>query len=646
VRVLRLALLELRRFRTPLERVALAFVVGEPLLYGALYLWSNWDPYDRLDTIPVAVVDADRPVTVQGDRVAAGELFTDQLRADPLFDWRFVDGAEADRGLDEGRYYFVISVPADFSAKLASGAGGTPQRASMSITLDDANGFIVGKMAETVQAELQNRIDAAAVSAYFQSVFGNLDRLRSGLSDATDGAGRLRDGAGQADAGATSLADGLTQLRGGADQLAPGARQVADGVGRIRDAVVPVANRVADAIPDVTATAAAAAPAAADLATVAADAASDVNGGADSVTAELARLGDAHPELAADPGYQAALAAARRAADRTGAASTRAGGVRDAARTIADGTAALAADAPRLQGEVRAAADQVQQLADGADRVADGAEQLDTGLRAAETGAHDLATGTAQLATGAQQLTDGLAGARDEVPVLDPSTQRDQADVLASPVDIQLTNRHPATVYGRGMAPLFFGIALWVFNVAAFLLLRPLSPRALASRAGNLTVALSGFLPLLGSALAAAALLYLVVDLALGLDPVSWWGTAGLLALAVAAFVAIGQLLRSALGGTASAVVLVLLVLQLTAGGGLYPVETLPAPFRAIHPLLPMSYVIDGLRVTISGGSGARLAQDVAVLAGFAVAAFALSLLVVRRQRVWTIGRLKPELEL
>ncbi len=33
-------------------------------------------------------------------------------------------------------------------------------------------------------------------------------------------------------------------------------------------------------------------------------------------------------------------------------------------------------------------------------------------------------------------------------------------------------NLHPAGVYGRGFAPFFFGIALWVFGLFAYLLLR------------------------------------------------------------------------------------------------------------------------------------------------------------------------------
>jgi hypothetical protein len=52
------------------------------------------------------------------------------------------------------------------------------------------------------------------------------------------------------------------------------------------------------------------------------------------------------------------------------------------------------------------------------------------------------------------------------------------------------------------------------------------------------------------------------------------------------------------------------------------------------------------VRVTLTDGSGAHLLRDVLVLAGFAVAAFAATLVGTARKRRWTVGKLKPELVL
>jgi putative membrane protein len=646
MRAFRLAALEIRRFRTPLQRLALVFIVLVPLLYGGLYLWSNWDPYGKLSQIPVAVVNDDRPVTVDNQRVAAGELFVDELKKDPIFQWHFVSSAEAARGLNDTDYYFSISVPGDFSAKLASGSSRTPQRAGMLITLDDANGYIVGKMAETVQSELQNKISAAAVSAYFQSVFGDLQRLHSGISQATDGANQLSSGSATAASGSAGLVSGINQLKSGADQLAPGAAQVSTGVTKIANLVVPAATQIADAIPAVTSTAAAAATSAADLTSTAAAATAAVSGGADSVQARVTQLGQDHPELQSDPTYQQLVSATNTAAGQVNKVNGAAQQLKTDTATVAGGAQTLATDAPELQQQVRGAASQVQQLATGAQQVASGAASLDSGLGAAQTGAQQLNTGVQKLHSGAVQLASGLKDAQSQIPVLSPDQQKDNAATLASPVDVTTTNLHPANNYGRGLTPFFFAIALCVFGITAFLILRPISARALASRAGNVLVALAGWLPAAAACVLAGLVLFAVVDLALGLRPTHPVLMIGLVVLTAASFTAIAHLLRTALGGVASAVILVLLLLQLTTCGGTYPPETLPLPFRALHTVLPMTYVVDGLRVAVTGGDGAHLARDAIILAGYLLVALVATVFVVRGRREWTISRLKPDLSL
>jgi putative membrane protein len=646
VRPFRLAWFEIKRFRTPLQRLALAFVVLVPLLYGGLYLWSNWDPYGKLDQIPVAVVNEDKPVTVNGQEVNAGKLFVDELKKDRIFDWHFVDSAEAARGVHDTDYYFEISVPSDFSRKLASGAENTPERARMLITLDDANGYIVGKMAQTVQASLENKISAAAVSAYFESVFNNLESLRNGLASAVDGANQLKDGTASAETGSASLSSGLGELKAGADKLAPGAQQVSDGVSAIADVVVPAANTIADALPSFTQDAANAASAADSLAGTAAQTADAVASGASSVQSEVTALGQAHPELASDPTYQKLVQV-------TGQAAGFANQVNSSATTLKTTTASvntharqLATDAPRLQGEVRDAATKISQLDAGAKEVASGAATLDTGLGTAATGAASLHDGITQLASGASSLAAGLTDAEAQIPVLSDDQKKSNAETLASPVDVATENLHPAVTYGRGLTPFFFAIALVVFGITAFLILRPISARALASRAGDVTVALAGWLPAATCCAVGGLVLFVVLDVFLGLDPTMTWAMLGLVVLAALAFTAIAHLFRTWLGGVASAVILVLLLLQLTTSAGTYPYETLPGFFRALHWFLPMSYFVDGLRVTITGGNTAHLVRDVLVLAGFLVVSLALTTLVVRGKREWSIGKLKPALSI
>ena len=89
---------------------------------------------------------------------------------------------------------------------------------------------------------------------------------------------------------------------------------------------------------------------------------------------------------------------------------------------------------------------------------------------------------------------------------------------------------------------------------------------------------------------------------------------------------------------------LVLLVLQLSAAGGTYPPQLLPDFFAALHPFLPMTYLIDAFRVPISGGQLPHLARDVVVLLLVAVVTLALVVATVRRRQQFRMADLHPPL--
>jgi putative membrane protein len=93
-------------------------------------------------------------------------------------------------------------------------------------------------------------------------------------------------------------------------------------------------------------------------------------------------------------------------------------------------------------------------------------------------------------------------------------------------------------------------------------------------------------------------------------------------------------------------IALALLMLQLTSAAGTYPIETSPGFFQAIRPWLPMPWVVDAVRHLISGGDLTSVWQGCAVLAAFLAGGLALTALAVRHNRVWTMKRLHPALEL
>jgi putative membrane protein len=697
-----IAAAEFRRFRGPVPKIALVFVALVPLIYGAIYLAANWDPYGRLSNLPVAVVNQDRPAKAEGRTITAGDDFVTNLIDENEFDWHQVDQHTADQGLADGDFYLVVTVPPTFSTDLVSGQTDNPVRAHIRVRRNDANGFVIGSITNTAQTRIEQAVDQSAVRSYFEVVFKNLATIKSGLDDAAQGSGRLADGLGSAhtasgkladgaatlsdgaddlETGSKTLSDGLDTARTGADDLsdglstmatrsgdlADGADQVAAGTQQLRDRVVPPITALQKALPQMKKNGAKAGDALNDIADTAAGGSASIADDLGRADSDLDKLKQKYPELADDPAF-------RRLSDRVDTASDRADTIAGAARSNAEVLSTLTADAARagddLSGSLADSKRDIDRLNDGAHDVASGAHTLNSAINSASTGAgslaggiSDAADGAANLYTGARQLSDGadqlrtgthdldsalgrlsdgasnlhdqLADAAKKVPAITADQQENAAQVLSSPASVEMQVDNPATYYGRGLAPMFFSIALWVFGISAFLVLRPLAGRTLVGRANPVARLVGSWLPAGILATIGGYLTISTVWLFLGLDPVRPLALYGVTALGAVAFSAIAHLLRSALGTPGSALLLVWLILQLASAGGTYPPAVLPRFFSAISPYMPMTYLIDAFRVTISGGEVSHLVRDVVVLASITVVGFGLGVaMLIRKQRL------------
>jgi putative membrane protein len=519
------------------------------------------------------------------------------------------------------------------------------------------------------------------------------DAASTGAGQVADGAAGAADGAGTLSSGLATAADGSARLAAGLDTLEAGSAQLADGtakaaaggqqlaaiVDKAADATEPVLREHADDI-------AAAATAIATGADAIAGHLDELPAIADrtvvrttEVVGELDALAAANPGLADDAAFVAARAAAAQAAqtatdlrgqlaaadvdrlaDQLRAVAAQARAVAAAAPTLADrvtaarsqvdqlaaGLTALATGAQTLHTGTRTAADSAHQLSGGLYRLSSGARQLDGGLSQLSTGARSLAGGLTALDNGANRLADGLADGAAQIPGYDPDDRAQRAGVLGDPVALQRDTHHAAASYGVGFAPYFLALALWVGAMLTYMLIKPLTRRHAVSGAPAWRVALAGYLPAAAVGVAQAVVLYLVLRYALGLQPVSPLGTLGLLILTSLSFTALLQMLGAVLGAPGRLAALALLMLQLTSSGGTYPVQTSPGFFQALHPWLPMTYVIGGLRRLTVGGSWDAVWLAAAVLTAFAFGGFALTSFAARRSRRLTLSALHPVLPL
>ncbi|WP_338601169.1 YhgE/Pip domain-containing protein [Saccharopolyspora sp. SCSIO 74807] len=645
MKALYLAWLELRRFRGPWRRFAPAVLILIPLLYGAVFLWSNWDPYGRMSAVPVAVVNSDRPADRNGERVNAGEQFVQQLRTTDTFQWNFVDAQEARAGLEDGRYYFTIQVPEDFSSRLASSTRSAPQRPALMLTRNDANGHLAGIMADTMRGELQNQINAAAYSAYARALYGDLGEVRGKLTSAAEGSEQLVQGTQLSRQSTGALARGLGGVQDGTGRVSGGSQDISDATAQLDQRLSSINDfssqrlpATADALVD------AGGRAVSDLNGVASGTAA-ANGQAARSAGALQRLANRHPELSADPAYRSALGDARQVAATTAAIDGAAQDARTSAADAHDRALALRDDMVPLQEEIKDVNEPAERLRVASAELSAASSGLTQGINALVANIGVAETSAGQLNDGARKLADNVRGGLDRMPPAGPTEVAKASSELGTPSVVRATTLNSADTYGRGMAPLLFGIALWSFGLFAYLLFKPLNPRALGGRTNPFSIAIGGWLPAAALGVIGGLVLMGALDLALGLAPVDPVGTVGLITLGAGAFVAIDHFLRAAFGATGGLVSAALLVLQIAGSGGLYPLEVSPEPFQAVHALLPMTYLVDGLRVTISGGEVTHLVHDAVVLGSVLLGFLLLTSLVVVRHRMWTVARLHPQFE-
>ena len=169
-------------------RVAAGVICLVPLLYGVLYLWAFWDPYQRLDKLPVAVVNVDRPVVAGGQSLHVGADLVRQLKASKSFDWRLVSAEQARAGLRAGRYYMALTIPADFSKRLGSADGASPSAATLTVQDQEAHNLLATQIGSRVFLEIRASLSAATSQRYLSHIFVGLHTVKSGLTKGGTGA--------------------------------------------------------------------------------------------------------------------------------------------------------------------------------------------------------------------------------------------------------------------------------------------------------------------------------------------------------------------------------------------------------------------------------------------------------------------------
>ncbi|VGV32931.1 phage infection protein [Streptococcus pyogenes] len=228
--------------KNPKLMITMIGVALVPALYNLSFLGSMWDPYGRVNDLPIAVVNHDKPAKRADKSLTIGNDMVDKMSKSKDLEYHFVSAKQAQEGLKEGDYYMVIILPEDLSQRAATLLNPEPQKLTIRYQTSKGHGMVAAKMGETAMAKLKESVSQNITNTYTSAVFSSMTDLQSGLKEASAGSQTLASGAKTAQAGSQTLSTNLAALTGASQQFQQGTGRLTSGLTTYTDGVNQVKN--------------------------------------------------------------------------------------------------------------------------------------------------------------------------------------------------------------------------------------------------------------------------------------------------------------------------------------------------------------------------------------------------------------------
>lgn len=652
-----------RHRKLAIAALGLLFV---PALYALIYLWSMWDPASHTRALPAGLVNLDTGARYRDRDLNLGADMLTAIEAHGQFAYqRFDDPAEARRRVRQGDLAFILEVPADFSGRAVPGE--ERGAAKLTIYTSEGNNYSSAGFARRFAPEVAQRVNTMLGEARWELVLStaagsqrNLDTLRLALADLHKGAAELNaglarareggnglgggsrtavDGAGRLHAGAQQLAETAPLLTSGLRQVGPmlrglearrpsdadlsalrlGTRQLSEGqreLGRGLEALAGGGRQLNTGLGELKA------------------AVDDLPLFGSRLVEGMAPLEDGGRQLV--DGLDTARVGSARLLQATQRVDEAVGSLIEGTQRAGTAASQLAARLPEDQ--------RLDSFIEGTRELARSSDTLTGGLRQLAASQDIFNAGLAKLQDGAGRLGVGLQLLRGSLPtaVAGPGGS---AQGLALSVEPVVEVVAPVPNNGIALTPNFVPLALWVGAVmAAFLvhfrrIVEPLQglPR---------TAQVVGKLLLPGTAVLLQALLMLAMLVGVLHVPLPQPGLFALtLLVASLTFLLIVFALVRLLGDLGKVVAVLLLVVQVSAAGALLPIQLNDEAFQAMHPYLPLTWVVSAFRASLFGAYDGVFWPHLGVVAAIGAAALLVGTLA-GRWRVMPLADWRPPLDI
>ena len=217
-------------FKKPTFIIVMIGISLIPALYNIIFLSSMWDPYGQVSDLPVAVVNNDKEASYNGNSMSIGKDMVSNLKENKTLDFHFVDDEEGKKGLENGDYYMVVTLPSDLSEKAASILTDHPEQMQIDYQTSSGHSFIASKMSDSAMTQLKQSVSTNVTETYTKALFNKMVDLKDGMSQAASGSEKLTDGANQLVTGSQTLTTNLHSLADSSLTFSNGTEQFTKGL--------------------------------------------------------------------------------------------------------------------------------------------------------------------------------------------------------------------------------------------------------------------------------------------------------------------------------------------------------------------------------------------------------------------------------
>lgn len=296
---------------------------------------------------------------------------------------------------------------------------------------------------------------------------------------------------------------------------------------------------------------------------------------------------------------------------KIGTLQTALNSVKKGTTTLKEGITTLEKGGTQVQTGSESLENGLKTLNESSQSVKEALNKLDNGSKSAVEGSQKLLNGTNTFKA---EINDGLEESKTEIAKLDGLN-----DFVSDPVEIEEEPYGEVNSYGIAFTPLFLSIGLWVGALMCYVVLY----YDQRHRFGKLDYSdknkILQNLMYIGIGLADGIITGLILKLGLGFDVTNMAVYCVECGIVGAVFMTIIQFLIRNFGDIGKFLALIVLVLQLAAAGGTFPVETIDKGFRFLNPLLPMTYSIKIFKECLISTNTNFIGNNTLILIAFAV---------------------------